>query len=405
MRNKKLSVLYILDQLVIPPNSGGSKFVVSPILSMDPSETDIDIVCQCSSEEQLEKWRAYFADVQILRTIEGVISLRGDSSATVKPPHVSREVWVAMNSSVRDRIIELVSTRHYDIVRIDHSQMAWAVPYVRKYSPHSKVVLALHNAEYIITRRAGLISNDDELLHESELLREWEERTWKWFDAAVCVSSDEEKLFKAANPVADTILTATGGGIDTAACLYDNPSRGNDIAFMGTLSWKYNTDGLRWFINEVLPIVNRKLPDAKLVVAGYGKPDRETLKALESHKDHVSFLGEVKSDIDYFNNTKVFICPLFVGAGARVKITYAWACGCAVVSTTVVAEGLQYEDGKNIIIADDAEHFAESIVSILSDISERERVSKNGVELARQKYDVKKCTRELLEFYKRISGN
>ena len=106
-----------------------------------------------------------------------------------------------------------------------------------------------------------------------------------------------------------------------------------------------------------------------------------------------------------FRRSKVFLVPLFIGAGARVKIPTALACELPIVSTTIGAEGLTCENDKEILIRDDACSFADAICSLLEDGDLRDMIGKNARRLAEKKYSIQKCIQKLVNIYSQLANN
>jgi polysaccharide biosynthesis protein PslH len=135
------------------------------------------------------------------------------------------------------------------------------------------------------------------------------------------------------------------------------------ILFTGLMSYYPNQQAMRWFIDEVFPLVLRTLPRAKLIVAGAGPPHWLMAKS----NGNLEVTGAVPDMRPYFERARVVIAPLMIGGGTRVKILEAQAMARPVVSTSLGAEGLDLRDGQSILLADDPESFATRVAQVLSD--------------------------------------
>ena len=136
------------------------------------------------------------------------------------------------------------------------------------------------------------------------------------------------------------------------------------ILFLGTMFWPPNAEGILWFARDVLPLVHKRIPDARLVIAGKSPPRKVHALAADARievTDYVSDSGK------YVSSADVFIVPLLTGEGMRVKILDAWAWGLPIVSTSIGAEGICIEKDQNILIADSAVEFAEAVIQVLTD--------------------------------------
>ncbi|MGE3507843.1 MAG: glycosyltransferase [Vicinamibacterales bacterium] len=136
------------------------------------------------------------------------------------------------------------------------------------------------------------------------------------------------------------------------------------IVFTGLMSHPPNADAAIFFAHVVLPLVRRELPEVEFLIVGrHPPPEVQALSRLEG----VRVTGEVPDIRVYLAEAVVAVVPLRYGSGARLKILEAWCMETCVVSTTVGAEGLAYEHGVNLVIADDAPTMADAVLRILRD--------------------------------------
>jgi glycosyltransferase involved in cell wall biosynthesis len=143
-------------------------------------------------------------------------------------------------------------------------------------------------------------------------------------------------------------------------------------------------DSARWMLKLVLPILKREVPDIHFYIAGRGSD-----QVLADVKDeNVTVAGELPSVLPYLTNTTVAVVPLRFESGTRFKILEAGACGIAVVSTTLGAEGIPTTDGKDILIADTPEEFAQAIIRIVRDRQMAEDLGLNLKALVSKGYSI-----------------
>ncbi|HEY1270724.1 MAG TPA: glycosyltransferase family 4 protein, partial [Terriglobales bacterium] len=165
---------------------------------------------------------------------------------------------------------------------------------------------------------------------------------------------------------------------------YDPSARpaGPLVVFTGSMDWEANIDGVEYFVKEIWPRVLAKAPAAKFQVVG--RDPHARVKRLASASVEVT--GTVPSVVDYLRDAAVFVIPLRIGGGTRIKIYEGMAMGKATVSTTVGAEGLDVRHGHDIILADEPAYFAEAIAGFLQDEEMRRRFEAAAAATARQ-YD------------------
>ncbi|HEY9403723.1 MAG TPA: glycosyltransferase family 4 protein, partial [Pyrinomonadaceae bacterium] len=160
-----------------------------------------------------------------------------------------------------------------------------------------------------------------------------------------------------------------------------------------------NIDGVEYFCREVWPAVRAKVPGARFRIVGRNPHARVSKLASES----VEVTGTVPSVVEHLREAAVFVVPLRVGGGTRLKIFEAMAAGKAVVSTTIGAEGLDVRHGENILLADDAESFARDLVRLLGDEAERARLEQAASALA-ARYDWTVIARTFEDVLVRVAG-
>jgi len=150
------------------------------------------------------------------------------------------------------------------------------------------------------------------------------------------------------------------------------------------MDWLANEDGIIYFVDKILPIIRQQVRDATLWVVGRRPSSR--LQKLANEIPGVRLTGTVADIRPYMAKASVFIVPLLVGGGTRLKIFEAMAMGKAVVSTSIGAEGLPVVPGKNIVLADEAEEFAQQVVALLHSRAKREDLGRAARQLVERSY-------------------
>jgi len=157
----------------------------------------------------------------------------------------------------------------------------------------------------------------------------------------------------------------------------------NDILFVGPIHEEDtpNADSLRWFSSEILPIVREELgSDIRLKFVGLNQA--ASISKLDGKS--LDLVGRVDELATVFNTAKVFVAPTRFAAGVPLKIYEAASRGVPVVATTLLANQLGWEDGKNILAADDAQTFAEHVIRLFRDRLKWEKLRKNALERLRE---------------------
>jgi glycosyltransferase involved in cell wall biosynthesis len=158
------------------------------------------------------------------------------------------------------------------------------------------------------------------------------------------------------------------------------------------MDWAPNIDGVEFFCKEIWPQVLTKVPGARFRIVGRDPQPR--VRALAS--ENVEVTGTVPSIIDHLREAAVFVVPLRIGGGTRIKIYEGMAMGKATVSTTIGAEGLDVQHGRDILLEDSPAGFANAIVTFLQNEEVRRRYEAAAASTAR-KYDWSVITEQFVE--------
>ncbi len=174
----------------------------------------------------------------------------------------------------------------------------------------------------------------------------------------------------------------------------DEPDR-ESLVFVGAMHWRPNQDAVTWFVEEVLPLLRDRRPDVSLVVVGQAPPPH--IQKLDSLPG-VHIAGRVEDVRPYVDSAAVYVVPLRIGGGTRLKILEALAMKKAIVSTSVGAEGLNVTDGADIMLADTADEFAEKVDMLLRDVALRRELGERGRKLVEEQYGWDKLADRLEKF-------
>jgi glycosyltransferase involved in cell wall biosynthesis len=161
-----------------------------------------------------------------------------------------------------------------------------------------------------------------------------------------------------------------------------------------------NREAVIWFLKEVWPLIIGINKRFHLFIAGKNMPD--FMKQMKY--ENVIMVGEVKDGAKFVSDKAITVVPLLSGSGIRLKILEAMAASKLVISTTIGAQGIDYENGKNILIADKPEEFAAIFKQIALDANHYSTVSKNGYELIKSHYSNDAVIQRLLNFYKTLTS-
>lgn len=172
-------------------------------------------------------------------------------------------------------------------------------------------------------------------------------------------------------------------GVDVDYFYYrESKATKNNIAFLGAMSVAHNENAAKYFIEKILPDVVKKIPDAKFMIIGGGVS--EQLRKLES--EYVYFTGRVDDVREYLEQCKIFVCPMTFGSGIKTKNLEAMSMGLPVVTTTIGAENIDAINGKDWIVEDTSDRFANCVTELLLNDKKRFVIGKNGSDFIRDNF-------------------
>lgn len=250
------------------------------------------------------------------------------------------------------------------------------------------IVLNHENVEHIILRRYCDVERTSAKRAYAWLeylkMRRWEQVTCGRARVGLACSGLDARTLSALAPslpivIAPNIVDMAG---DPPAAAEDSAT----ILFQGGMDWLPNRDAVAFFASAILPRVQERLPGAKFLVAGRN-PSPEFVASF-AHIRGMSFTGTVSDMQPVIARATISVAPLRIGSGTRLKILEAAALGKAVVATEVGAEGLDFVEGEEIVIADEPIQFAERVVELLGDPARRRAIGAAARRRAEQHYSL-----------------
>jgi sugar transferase (PEP-CTERM/EpsH1 system associated) len=208
-------------------------------------------------------------------------------------------------------------------------------------------------------------------LAEYRKLRKFEAAFARRFDRALLISKHDLNAIEQKTPLHNVFFNPHGVDFTHFSPDTSVQKEPNTLIFTGNMGYPPNVDAALYFCREILPLVRRQVPDIKLYIVGADPtPEIESL----GRDPFVEVTGRVPDLRVYMNRVEVGIDPLRVGAGLQNKVLEGMAMELPMVITSVANEGIQAVDKENVLIADSPGHFADRIVTLLPDPSQRIRL-------------------------------
>jgi len=247
-------------------------------------------------------------------------------------------------------------------------------------------VLFQHNVETVLWRR--LAKTEAAPLRrlcyqlEAAKMARYEQTALANFDHVIAVSDQDQDQMRVFAP--ECPITVVPTGVDTEQYSVAPAASGNTprVVFTGSMDWEPNLDAVEYFCRDIWPSILAAVPDARFQIVGRNPHGRVRRLASSS----VEVTGTVPSVADYLRDATVVIVPLRIGGGTRLKIFEAMAMGKALVSTSIGAEGLDVLHGRDLLLADNPDRFANAVLDLLRDPVLRRRYEQAAA-IQAQRYD------------------
>jgi glycosyltransferase involved in cell wall biosynthesis len=308
--------------------------------------------------------------------------------------------------ALASRLREILTRERFDLVQCEALETACYLPVIKAAQPTAATCLDTFNAEYQLQRVIARID-----LQEP---RRWPMAAYSWLQAnriyayerAMCrmanlviaVSAEDAALLRPFRPAGDVHVLPSAIRVDDYTGEHPPIDLGaHALVFTGKMDYRPNVDAALWLVDEILPRIRQRVPDARVVLVGQQPhPRLERLRAVEG----VSLTGRVESVVPYLRAAAVYVAPLRMGSGTRLKLLEALAAGSPIVATPTAASGLVPEALAAMHLADGAPAFAEAVAHLLAHPAERAARIEAGQRAVRAHYDWAATAPTLMEVYR-----
>ncbi len=316
-------------------------------------------------------------------------SLRLRQLLFTRRPDMSWRLW---SPGLNERLARRLSKQPFDVVEIEGIEMAPYLPTLKTAVQQSRplIIYDAHNAEWILQKRAFAADIKRPARWPAAAyswvqwhrLRRYEANLLSQVDHTVAMSAPDKVALRDVAPNAP--ITVIPNGVDLAAYrqFFGRPIH-YDLLFTGKMDFRPNIDAVLWFGQQVLPLIQARRPQTTFAIVGQRPhPRLDVLRTMPG----VTITGYVDDVRPYIAGTTVYVAPLRVGGGTRLKLLEAMAMGKAIVSTTVGAEGFPVLSGQELILADEPDSFAREVLNLLENPTRRANLGATGRAFAQANY-------------------
>ena len=393
-----MKILIICNRIPYPLKDGGAIAIYNMIHSMINLEHEVSLFSLNTNK--------HFIDPDSLpplfKKLIHTCFVKIDTSISIKKAFINlfsnRSFIIERfeNENIHDELRVFLTANKFDIIQIEGMTMLPYIPTIRKVSK-AKITFRAHNLEHQIWDRlsenAKYVKRWYLKLLANQMLQQ-EKKMPALVDAIIPITIEDANFFKIHFP--KTLLFTSPAGVDLNRFVPNlKAAETNTIFHIGALNWMPNQDSIIWFKDKVWPIITKANPQLKFYIAG--KDTSESF--LKWNYENIIVLGEVDSAIDFINSKSIMIVPLQSGSGMRLKVVEGMALKKAIVSTSIGAEGIEYTNKENILIADTPEDFANGILNLLINDAFRQKIEINARKLIELNYNQDKLVENLCLFY------
>jgi sugar transferase (PEP-CTERM/EpsH1 system associated) len=295
----------------------------------------------------------------------------------------------------------LLQEQPFDLIHCDSLQMSSNVTPINGIPR----ILTEHNVESFIWQRAAETERNplrrSYLALQARRLARYEAAACRAFDWCIAVSEVDRRLIEDLSGTSQCAVVPNGVDCQffRPQTVRPEPSR---LVFTGSMDWLPNEDAMVYFVEEIMPIIRRVVPQARLSIVGRNPTSR--VRQLARQGNGVEVTGRVDDVRPYIAQAAIFVTPLRIGSGTRLKILEAMAMGRPVVSTRVGCEGLAVTPGKDILVADRPQDVAARVIELLKDPDRAETLGQAGRTLVERSYDWESLADRLEEIWYRAAG-
>ncbi|RYD77608.1 MAG: glycosyltransferase [Sphingobacteriales bacterium] len=278
----------------------------------------------------------------------------------------------------------LLKQQVFDSIMLENLATINAVDVIRRHAKKVSIIYDAHNVDSRLAMESISLGSSKT---EAVGMQYVESTLHKKVNAIIACSEKDKGNFLLLNAnklpvfVIPNGVTIPGHSVPEGI-MKDVPSH---IIFCGSMGYAPNEEAILWFYNEIWPVVKAKFPELIFLIVGSGVVP-VSLHKLRSDKA-VVFSGKVNDLEPWYSMAALAIVPIKTGSGTRLKILEAMGYGIPVVSTSKGAEGINYTAGRSILIADNAEQFADEVILLLNNKEKRLSLKATALDLVTKSYN------------------
>jgi polysaccharide biosynthesis protein PslH len=394
---EKMKILQVSNRVPWPLNEGGNIGIYNYTKAYCELGYDVTLYCLDGQKHntpikeatsELSKYASLY-----IHPIDTDINLDDAIKHLIR--NKSYNVSRFYNATFESELIKLLSNESFDVVQLEGTFVG---PYIASIRKVFKGLLSLrmHNVEFEIWQR--LAQNEKNPLKKLYLkilarqLEKYESKIIRQVDTIVPVT--DQDLYKFRKLFSEGVYKSIPAGINLNTWKFSPSKSTNRWYHIGSMEWHANAEAVDWYMKEIHPLIIKNNANYTLNLAGKGI-DANLFRSMPQ----VTVTENVENAYDFVNSNDVCIVPLKSGSGIRLKILEAMAAGKLVISTTIGAQGIDYIDGKHLLIANTPSEFLSVFIEINNHQIDFQAIIKNARILIEENYATKALAKKQSMFY------
>lgn len=310
-----------------------------------------------------------------INVFEGVdIKTKNSEYSKYKDQYPDKIIRV-ISRNAKEYIGSLLATKQIDLIHLESFYMKY---YIAEKN-NIPIVLAAQNVEFdLLEQEINFFPHlKKDLQKQYSLLKKYEVQAWKFANKCIALTKHDRDIMVKYVPEGKVKAVTNGFdhlNLDPKKAQDDIKVDENTILITGNYQYKPNADAVTHFNKNIFPVIEAQAPDARLMIVG-NQPTEEIQRLEQNPK--IKVFGNVESLSPYLRKCTLFACPLRIGGGIKVKMLEALAHKCAIVSTSIGAQGIENTKPQGFLEASDDLDFANKVIELIRNKEKRESIQNN----------------------------
>jgi len=389
-----MKILFLTNKLPHAEVAGGHRIIYQRIRHLSERGHQVGLLTflQDEKKEEIDSLRPLLIGLHTLPYPERNVFVRAfHDYLSLSRPAV---FWKSYSAEMMRAVGEVTEQGKYDLIIAEFSEMG---QYLHK-NPYLSAIHKIISCHRCVTASYEKYTELGEVrlkLHLKSIpqlrgLRKYEFDMYRSADRIFVLTPQDR--FTMQYYAQDLAVSVVPSGIDVKYLQEHPPVPKEPIVLLtGFMDDPANEDGVEWFYHHVWPQLRARHPEVKFYIVGASPSPK--IRRLASKDKRIIVTGAVKDLRPYRNRARVFVSPVRLGSGMRLKVLEAMAAGLPVVSTSLGMAGLDAQTGVNCLVADTPELFTRSVEWLLTDRNLSARMSRNARELVEREYTLEEGLR------------